>query len=85
MYSCKMADCSWSQIVHGYSNSFFGADSSTPRQAKGSSAFSIAEVRLKNISVSIVNEGKEKEISFLIHSLHANINADDSLQASCYE
>ncbi|MEO5594313.1 MAG: AsmA-like C-terminal region-containing protein, partial [Chitinophagaceae bacterium] len=64
----------------GYSNSFFKNDTGTGNKQAGAATVSIEQVRLKNISISIENKIKEKEISFVIHSLHAHINAGETLQ-----
>ena len=64
----------------GYSNNFFKPDTGTSTKQPGAAVVSIAQLRLKNISISIENRIKEKEISFVIHTLHALINADGNGQ-----
>jgi AsmA-like C-terminal region len=64
----------------GYSNSFFKNESGAGNQQSGAATVSIAQVSIKGISISVEDRVKEKEISFIIHSLHAHITASDTLQ-----
>ncbi|MEP6749432.1 MAG: AsmA-like C-terminal region-containing protein [Bacteroidota bacterium] len=64
----------------GYSNSFLRNDSSAVGQQSGAAAVSIAQIIVKNISISVEDKIKEKEISFIVHSLHAHIVTGDSLR-----
>ena len=57
----------------GYSNSFFKKDSSQKPAGNGNSNFEISLVKLKNITVILQHQIKEKEISFTVASMVARI------------
>jgi len=65
---------------NGYSNHFIRKDTGNTRVQTGNAAISFEQVRLKNISLVIQNQIKQKEISFIIQSAQARINTADSLQ-----
>ncbi|HTL08341.1 MAG TPA: AsmA-like C-terminal region-containing protein [Chitinophagaceae bacterium] len=64
----------------GYSNSFFKKDSSHRPANTGENNFEISRVRLKNITIILEHQVKQKEISFTIASMLARIKNNGNLQ-----